>query len=204
MTTIRGAIHEAFAACWAREGGAFGTTELMPDLLGIPVCVSLLLAPGSGFLTAAGCLLFRFGLRRHAFRQLFRAGLTIPLLVRLVGNLALDQELGELPPLGFALERHVFFDRRAFPAIVSLCLERDQRRERGVLLVPAPRRPDGLAEHRELLAESGLGHAEDFYGPGGQILLRERHKFRLAAPHRASERVAEEKTFRRMHPQVHG
>src|SRR6476469_987103 len=103
MTTIRGAIQEAVAACWAREGGAFGTAELMPDLLGMKVCDSfLLLASDRRFLPAGRRFLLRFRLRRHAFRELFRSGLAIPLFVRLVGNLALDQELGELPPLGLA------------------------------------------------------------------------------------------------------
>src|SRR6476469_548144 len=41
MTTIKGAIQEALAACCARDGGAFGTTALMLDLLRIPVFLRL-------------------------------------------------------------------------------------------------------------------------------------------------------------------
>src|SRR5688572_6771422 len=46
------------------------------------------------------------GLRRHALRQHFPAGLAVPLLVGLVRDLPFDQQLRELPPLRLALERH--------------------------------------------------------------------------------------------------
>src|SRR5687767_5556991 len=50
--------------------------------------------------------LFGPGLGVHALRQLRSPGLPVPLFERLGGDLALHEELGELPPLRPALERH--------------------------------------------------------------------------------------------------
>src|SRR5258706_8053837 len=51
---------------------------------------------------------FRLRLWLDAFRKSGRSGRAIPLFESLVGDLARDEELRELPPLGLALERHVF------------------------------------------------------------------------------------------------
>src|SRR5207237_5552515 len=51
-------------------------------------------------------LCLRRGLRRHPLGQLLLPGRAIPLFVRLVRDLPVDQQLGELAALGFALERH--------------------------------------------------------------------------------------------------
>ncbi len=45
-------------------------------------------------------------LRMDALRQHLPTGRAIPLLVGLIGDLSFDEQLGELPPLGLALERH--------------------------------------------------------------------------------------------------
>jgi len=45
-------------------------------------------------------------LGRDSFRQLLPAGLAIPLLKRVRGDLPLDEQLSELAPLSLALERH--------------------------------------------------------------------------------------------------
>src|SRR5438552_10749629 len=54
------------------------------------------------------CFCVRLGrrLRRHPLRQLLLPRRAIPLFVRLVRDLPVDQQLGELAALGLALERH--------------------------------------------------------------------------------------------------
>src|SRR5512143_2270318 len=67
---------------------------------------SFLLVLDTGFSCLPLCPGSR-SLRLDPFRQLRASRLAIPLFVRLGGNLALDEELRELPPLGLALERHL-------------------------------------------------------------------------------------------------
>ena len=53
-----------------------------------------------------GCLPVHQGLVLDAFRKLRRSRLAIPFFEGLIGDLAFDQELGELPPLCLTLEWH--------------------------------------------------------------------------------------------------
>jgi hypothetical protein len=49
---------------------------------------------------------FRFRLGLHAFRKLSASRLAIPLFESLIGDLAFDQEFGELSPLCLTLKWH--------------------------------------------------------------------------------------------------
>ena len=67
-------------------------------------------------LPLGGLPLRRFAFR-DVFRQCFRASLPVPFLERVVRDLPLNQQLGELAPLGLALEWHRLRCYRPGPAL---------------------------------------------------------------------------------------
>jgi hypothetical protein len=107
--TRAGSGSQASAFCGGDTARMTGCASACQDRRTAPTCAASALPCARGPTGTPGlcaCFFGRSGRVSHALRQPLRPRLAVPLLERLVRNLAFDEELRELPTLRLTLERH--------------------------------------------------------------------------------------------------